>query len=79
MEVPMPRTTRWFQTIHERLLRLLARTQLATLQRRQAGITSVEYIIVAAVVLVVVFAAIKGFFGAVAHKFDDLTKTVNGS
>jgi Flp pilus assembly pilin Flp len=75
----MPTTTRWSQTLCARLLRLLTRAQLTTLQRREAGITSVEYIIVAAVVLVVVFAAIKGFFGAVAHKFDDLTKTVNGS
>jgi Flp pilus assembly pilin Flp len=70
---------RWSQTIHTRLLRLLTRAQLAPLRRRQEGITSVEYILIVAVVAVVVFAAIKGFFGAVAGKFNELTQTVSGS
>jgi len=74
----MANLTRWSQTIHARLLHLLAQVQLAPLQRRQEGVTSVEYILIVAVVAVVVFAALKGFFGAVAGKFDELTNTVNG-
>ncbi len=76
----MATLTRWSQTIRERTLRTITRAQLAALglQRRQEGITAVEYLLVAAVVLVVVLAAVKVFFGAVAHKFDDLTRTVNG-
>ncbi len=70
--------TRCSQTIHTRLLHLLARAQLAPLQRRQEGITSVEYILIVAVVVALVFAAVKGFFGAVADKFNELTQTVSG-
>lgn len=69
---------RWSQTIHTRLLRTLTRAQLAPLARRQEGVTSVEYILIVAVVAVVVLAAMKGFFGAVAGKFNELTKTVSG-
>jgi len=72
--------TRWSQTIHTRLLRLLARAQLAPLAplaRREEGVTSVEYILIVAVLAVVVFAALKGFFGAVASKFNELTNTVS--
>jgi Flp pilus assembly pilin Flp len=78
MEVPMASRTRWFQTIHARLLRTFTRVQLAPLQRREEGVTSVEYILIVAVVAVVVFAALKGFFGAVAGKFNELTDTVSG-
>ncbi len=74
----MARRTRWSQTIHTRVLRTLTRAQLAPLQRRQAGVTSVEYILIVAVLAVVVFAALKGFFGAVASKFNELTDTVSG-
>ena len=73
-----PTANRWSQTIHNHLLGLLTRAQLAPLARRQEGVTSVEYILIVAVVAVVVFAAIKGFFGAVADQFDRLTKTVSG-
>jgi Flp pilus assembly pilin Flp len=69
--------TRWSQTIQTSLLRLLARAQLGPLRWRQEGITTVEYILMVAVVAVVVFAAIKGFFSAVASKFNELTRTVS--
>jgi Flp pilus assembly pilin Flp len=78
MEVPMASITRWSQTLHARLLRTLTQAQLTPLQRRQEGVTSVEYILIVAVVALVVFAAMKGFFGAVANKFNELTNTVSG-
>jgi Flp pilus assembly pilin Flp len=74
----MANLTRWSQTINARVLRTLTRAQLAPLARRQEGVTSVEYILIVAVVAVVVFAALKGFFGAVASKFNELTNTVSG-
>jgi Flp pilus assembly pilin Flp len=73
----MPPLTRWPQTIHARLLRTVTRAQLAPLHRRQEGVTSVEYILIVAVVALVVFAAMKGFFGAVANKFNELTNTIS--
>ncbi len=72
--------TRWSQTIHTRLLRVLARAHGAALglHQRQDGLSAVEYLLMAAVVVGVVFAAFKLFFGAVADQFDKLTKTVSG-
>ena len=73
----MPAVITWSQTIHTRLLRLLAKLQLAPLQR-QEGVTTIEYVLICAVLAVMVFAALKGFFGAVANRFNELTKTVSG-
>ena len=73
----MTRRTRWSQTIHTRLLHLLARAQLAPLARQQ-GTTTIEYVLIVGVLALVVFAALKGFFGAVATKFNELTQTVSG-
>ncbi len=79
--MPTPTANRWSQTIHTRLLRLLARAHGAALDlhRRQDGLSAVEYLLIATVVVVVLFAAVKLFFGAVADKFGDLTRTVSGS
>jgi len=77
MEVLMAPVIRWFQTIRAHLLRLLTGVQLAPLQR-QEGVTTIEYVLIVAVLAVMVFAALKGFFGAVANKFNELTKTVSG-
>jgi Flp pilus assembly pilin Flp len=75
----MPTATRWSQTIRTRLLSLLARAHGAVLDlhRRQEGLSAVEYLLIATVVVVVLFAALKLFFGAVADKFGDLTRTVS--
>jgi len=80
MEVPMAPVTGWSQTIHTRLLRLLARAHRAALElhQRQEGLSATEYVLVAAVVVALVFAAVKLFFGAVADKFSELTRTVSG-
>jgi hypothetical protein len=71
---------RWSQQIHTRLLRLLAYGHRAALQlhQRQQGLSATEYLLVAAVVVGVVFVAVKLFFGAVADKFSELTRTVSG-
>jgi hypothetical protein len=80
MEVPMASVARWSQTIHTHLLQLLARGHRAALglHQRQEGLSATEYLLVAAVVVGVVFVAVKLFFGAVADKFSELTRTVSG-
>jgi Flp pilus assembly pilin Flp len=72
-----PTAHRWPRKVNTRLLRLLIRAQLAPLGR-QEGVTTIEYVLVVAVLALVVFAALKGFFGAVASKFNELTKTISG-
>jgi Flp pilus assembly pilin Flp len=72
-----PTAHRWPRTLNTGLLRLLIRAQLAPLTQRQEGVTTIEYVLVVAVLALVVFAALKGFFGAVASKFSELTKTIS--
>ena len=61
------------------LLRLACRTQLATLHRRQDGISMAEYILMAAAVLVIALAAINGFFNAIADAFERLTQRLDST
>ena len=61
------------------LLRLACRTQLATLHRRQDGISMAEYILMAAAVLVIALAAINGFFNAIARAFERLTQRLDSA
>jgi len=74
----MPTPTTWPRTVREHLLRLHCRAHAAaSTWRREHGASAVEYVLVAAAVLVVVLAAVNGFFGAVANKFNQLTKSLN--
>jgi Flp pilus assembly pilin Flp len=61
------------------LLRLACRVQLATLHRRQDGISMAEYILMAAAVLVIALAAINGFFNAIADAFERLTQRLDNT
>ena len=61
------------------LLRLVCRAQLATLHRRQDGISMAEYILMAAAVLVIALAAINGFFNAIADAFERLTQRLDST
>jgi Flp pilus assembly pilin Flp len=61
------------------LLRLVCRAQLATLHRRQDGISMAEYILMAAAVLVIALAAINGFFNAIAEAFERLTQRLDNT
>jgi Flp pilus assembly pilin Flp len=61
------------------LLRLACRAQLATLHRRQDGVSMAEYILMAAAVLVIALAAINGFFNAIADAFERLTQRLDSA
>ena len=61
------------------LLRLACHAQLATLNRRQDGISMAEYILMAAAVLVIALAAINGFFNAIADAFERLTQRLDST
>ena len=61
------------------LLRLACHAQLATLHRRQDGISMAEYILMAAAVLVIALAAINGFFNAIADAFERLTQRLDNT
>ena len=61
------------------LLRLVCRAQLATLHRRQDGISMAEYILMAAAVLIIALAAINGFFNAIADAFERLTQRLDST
>ena len=61
------------------LLRLACRTQLATVHRRQDGVSMAEYILMAAAVLVIALAAINGFFNAIADAFERLTQRLDNT
>ena len=61
------------------LLRLVCRAQLATLHRRQDGISMAEYILMAAAVLIIALAAINGFFNAIARAFERLTQRLDNT
>jgi Flp pilus assembly pilin Flp len=61
------------------LLRLVCRAQLATLHRRQDGISMAEYILMAAAVLIIALAAINGFFNAIAEAFERLTQRLDNT
>jgi Flp pilus assembly pilin Flp len=61
-----------------RALRLAARAHATTVRNGEEGISFVEYVMLAAVVLLVVLAAANGFFNAIARLFQRLTGKVNG-
>jgi len=61
------------------LLQLVCRAQLATLHRRQDGISMAEYILMAAAVLIIALAAINGFFNAIAGAFERLTQRLDST
>jgi Flp pilus assembly pilin Flp len=71
--------TRGHQRLRILLLRLVCRAQLATLHRRQDGISMAEYILRAAAVLVIALAAINGFFNAIADAFERLTQRLDSA
>ena len=70
---------RSYQRLRILLLRLACRAQLATLHRRQDGISMAEYILMAAAVLVIALAAINGFFNAIADAFERLTQRLDNT
>jgi len=71
--------TRGHQRLRNLLLRLACRAQLATLHRRQDGISMAEYILMAAAVLIIALAAINGFFNAIAGAFERLTQRLDST
>ena len=71
--------TRSVLRLRNLLLRLVCRAQLATLHRRQDGISMAEYILMAAAVLVIALAAINGFFNAIAGAFERLTQRLDST
>ena len=68
-----------YQRLRTLLLRLACQAQLATLHRRQDGISMAEYILMAAAVLVIALAAINGFFNAIADAFERLTQRLDSA
>lgn len=71
--------TRGHQRLRTWLLRLACHAQLATLHRRQDGISMAEYILMAAAVLIIALAAINGFFNAIARAFERLTQRLDSA
>jgi Flp pilus assembly pilin Flp len=71
--------TRGHQRLRTLLLRLACHAQLATLHRRQDGVSMAEYILMAAAVLVIALAAINGFFNAIARAFERLTRRLDST
>ena len=71
--------TRSAQRLRTLLLWLVCRAQLATLHRRQDGISMAEYILMAAAVLIIALAAINGFFNAIAGAFERLTQRLDST
>jgi Flp pilus assembly pilin Flp len=71
--------TRSAQRLGTWLLRLVCRAQVATLHRRQDGISMAEYILMAAAVLIIALAAINGFFNAIAGAFERLTQRLDST
>jgi Flp pilus assembly pilin Flp len=71
--------TRGHQRLRILLLRLVCRVQLATLHRRQDGVSMAEYILMAAAVLIIALAAINGFFNAIAGAFERLTQRLDST
>ena len=71
--------TRSAQRLRTWLLRLACHAQLATLHRRQDGISMAEYILMAAAVLIIALAAINGFFNAIARAFERLTQRLDNT
>ena len=65
--------------LRTRLLRLACHAHVATLHRRQDGISMAEYILMAAAVLVIALAAINGFFNAIADAFERLTQRLDNT
>jgi len=74
----MPLVTRLAGAVTTRTLRLAARAHATTVRGGEDGISFVEYVMLAAVVLLVVLAAANGFFNAIARLFQRLTSRVNG-
>jgi Flp pilus assembly pilin Flp len=71
--------TRGHQRLRTLLLRLACHAQLATLHRREDGISMAEYILMAAAVLIIALAAINGFFNAIARAFERLTQRLDST
>ncbi len=74
----MPLVTRLAGAVTTRTLRLAARAHATTVRGGEEGISFVEYVMLAAVVLLVVLAADNGFFNAIARLFQRLTSGFNG-
>ncbi len=74
----MTHPTRLLEPITTTLARLATRTH-AVLHRRhdERGLTYLEYITAAAVVLLVLLAAVQLFFGGIAALFERLTDRLN--
>jgi Flp pilus assembly pilin Flp len=74
----MPQPTRLLNPIASTLARFAIRAQTLLHSRRdERGLTYLEYITAAAVVLVVLLAAIQLFFGGIAALFQRLTDRLN--
>jgi Flp pilus assembly pilin Flp len=71
--------TRGHQRLRTLLLRLACHAQLATLHRREDGVSMAEYILMAAAVLIIALAAINGFFNAIARAFERLTQRLDST
>jgi Flp pilus assembly pilin Flp len=71
--------TRGHQRLRTMLLRLACHAQLATLHRREDGVSMAEYILMAAAVLIIALAAINGFFNAIARAFERLTQRLDST
>jgi Flp pilus assembly pilin Flp len=74
----MPYPTRLLDPVTSTLARLVIRAQaLLHTRRDERGLTYLEYITAAAVVLLVLLAAIQLFFGGIAALFQRLTDRLN--
>jgi Flp pilus assembly pilin Flp len=74
----MPHPSRLLDPITRTLARFAIRAQALLHSRRdERGLTYLEYITAAAVVLVVLLAAIQLFFGGIAALFQRLTDRLN--
>jgi Flp pilus assembly pilin Flp len=71
--------TRGHQRLRTLLLRLACHAQLATLHRREDGVSMAEYILMAAAVLIIALAAINGFFNAIARAFERLIQRLDST
>jgi Flp pilus assembly pilin Flp len=55
------------------------RSRFEALLSSEEGTTFIEYVVVAAVAVVLILGAIQAFFGGVAHMWVHLTSVVTGS
>jgi Flp pilus assembly pilin Flp len=54
-------------------------TRMRSISSSEAGTTFIEYVVVAAVAVVLILGAIQSFFGGVAQMWTNLTAMVTGS